>query len=299
MADAAASPAPDACKPRKRSADAQQLEADFRAEIARRGGTVEGDYVGVAKPIQVQCASGHVSYPQPRSALKGHGCVACAGRETGRSESRFREAVTVLGAEVIGPYIAVGKPIVIRCANGHESRPIPKNVLNGQGVCGMCARNAPGMTEAQFRLTVADLGGEVLGPFLNVNTPILIRCRNGHQGYPRPADVQRGIGICNACHGKTWDVFYTVVDDIRDILKFGITSGDSRWRLNCHKADGFDRVVRLHEKLPEGVARELENHVRFTLRDAGEHPVRGREYFPSRVLPVVLDVVDNHPAVAR
>jgi hypothetical protein len=33
------------------------------------------------------------------------------------------------------------------------------------------------------------------------------------------------------------------------------------------------------------------------LRDAREEPLRGREYFSVHVLPLVLDLVDNHPAV--
>lgn len=34
-----------------------------------------------------------------------------------------------------------------------------------------------------------------------------------------------------------------------------------------------------------------------SLRDAREEPVRGRESLPTRVLPLVLDAVDNHPDV--
>jgi hypothetical protein len=33
------------------------------------------------------------------------------------------------------------------------------------------------------------------------------------------------------------------------------------------------------------------------LEDAGEEPVRGREYFRDCVLPLVLDLVDNHPQI--
>lgn len=270
----------------------------FAAAVEARGGTVVGQYTSTVRPVHVVCAEGHDSYPTPRLVLKGAGiCRTCSGTNKGRSEPRFRQIISNLGGEVLGTYKSVNSPTLVRCPNGHECRPIPKNVLNGQGICGICARNAPGVSEAEFRRAVADMGGQVLGPFVGVSDPILVRCPQGHKGYPRPADVLRGTGICNACHGKTWDVFYTVVNDEIDVLKFGITSGDPRFRLNSHRSDGFHRVVRLHTKLPEGVARELENTVIACLRDARERPVRGREYFHVRVLPVVLDLVDHHPEI--
>ncbi|MPY47110.1 GIY-YIG nuclease family protein [Streptomyces acidicola] len=76
-------------------------------------------------------------------------------------------------------------------------------------------------------------------------------------------------------------------------MKFGITSGDPRPRLSDHARDGFDCVIRLIEGLPGDLAPRLERAVLAALRDAREAPVRGREYFPARVLGLVLDVVDG------
>ncbi|MFF4292083.1 hypothetical protein ACFY0N_00330 [Streptomyces vinaceus] len=86
-------------------------------------------------------------------------------------------------------------------------------------------------------------------------------------------------------------------DELNDVIKFGITSGDPRPRLGAHARQGLDSVVRLIEGLPGGVAPEIERTIRLALRDAGEKPVRGREYFRARTLALVLDLVDNHPAV--
>lgn len=132
--------------------------------------------------------------------------------------------------------------------------------------------------------------------WLGGRIPHRVRCANGHVGSPRPNDVLQGQGICAACVGKAWDVFYVVVDEEADVLKFGITTGDPRPRLKDHRAEGFSEVERLFPGLPEGVALELERNVLAALRDAGESPVRGREFFPARALPLVLDLVDHHPA---
>ncbi|MEU1919326.1 hypothetical protein ABZ742_04035 [Streptomyces albogriseolus] len=91
-------------------------------------------------------------------------------------------------------------------------------------------------------------------------------------------------------------MFYVVVDEISDIVKFGITSGDPRARLGIHARNGFDSVVRLLEGLPGDMAPRLERAVLAALRDAREAPVRGREYFPARVLGLVLDLVDGWTA---
>jgi hypothetical protein len=106
----------------------------------------------------------------------------------------------------------------------------------------------------------------------------------------------QGQGLCWRCKGSEPNVFYVVVDDLNDIVKFGITSGDPRPRLAFHARDGFDQVIRLAEGLPNDLAPRLERVVLAALRDAREAPVRGREYFPARVLALVLDLVDGWTA---
>lgn len=94
---------------------------------------------------------------------------------------------------------------------------------------------------------------------------------------------------------KPWDVLYVVTG--ADVAKVGITFGDPRARLAHHERGDLDQVVRLVTDLPDGVASELEQAVLAALHDAGERPVRGREYFPAQTLPLMLDLIDNHPAV--
>lgn len=148
--------------------------------------------------------------------------------------------------------------------------------------------------EAEFRARVEELGGCVLETeWLGVLKPHRIRCSAGHESTPRPTALQQGSGLCRTCGGKAWDVFYVVADDINDVVKFGITSGDPRPRLGRHACDGFDSVLRLVEGLPGDLAPRLERTIRAALEDAREAPVRGREYFPAHVLPLVLDLVDG------
>lgn len=134
--------------------------------------------------------------------------------------------------------------------------------------------------------------------YLGVREPHLLQCQEGHVFAASPLSVGRGQGECRLCVDRMWDVFYVVRDPLNDVIKFGITCRDGRIRLQVHARDGFDEVLRLHVGLPADTAPALERQVIAALNDAGEQPVRGREYFPARVLPLVLDLVDNHPAVS-
>jgi hypothetical protein len=109
--------------------------------------------------------------------------------------------------------------------------------------------------------------------------------------------VLGGEGACRLCKGKIWDVFYVVSDEAQNNIKFGITSGDPRPRLRNHARQGYKVVVKLLTGLPVGAAWKLERSIILHLRQAGEMPERGREYFPARALPLILDIIDHHPAI--
>ncbi|KOU99100.1 GIY-YIG nuclease family protein [Streptomyces sp. XY533] len=189
-------------------------------------------------------------------------------------------------------------PHRVRCAADHDCAPRPNDVRRGAGVCRTCAGNDSHAAEAAFRARLAELGATLLEPtWLGNHVPHRARCAAGHDCNPRPNSVQQGSGVCRSCAGKTWDVLYVVTSELDDVVKFGVTSGNPRPRLRDHAYDGLDVIVRLVTGLPEGAAVELERTLLAALRDAREVPVRGREYFPARVLPLVLDLVDHHPAI--
>lgn len=124
-----------------------------------------------------------------------------------------------------------------------------------------------------------------------------IRCAAGHISTPLPNGVQQGHGVCRHCSGKSWDAFYIVTNDDAGMLKYGITTGTGRSRLNDHRRQGFVTVHRFLSGLPGDTAPRLERHVGATLRLAGEEPVRGREYYPDHVTALVLKTVDTYPII--
>ena len=94
----------------------------------------------------------------------------------------------------------------VRCAAGHECKPVPGRVIAGVGICRTCTGQNPAVAEAQFRERLAELGAELLEPYINSVTRHHVLCAGGHDLYLRPGTVQaaRVIGrvICVICAGK-------------------------------------------------------------------------------------------------
>jgi hypothetical protein len=287
--------------------DPAAAEARFRARVAELGGEVlEPAWLGVDVPHRVRCAAGHVTSPRPHAVYDAQArgmplrrgiCRVCAGNDPEAAEARFRARLAELGAELLEPgWLGNDRPHRVRCAAGHECRPRPSGVVQGAGVCRVCAGNDRATAEARFRARVAELGGEVLGlAYLGAHVPVLIRCAAGHEALALPHYVRQGGGICRVCAGKAWDAFYVVADLARARIKLGITSGDPRPRLRQHRAAGYRDVVRLLTGLPGTVAPEIESACLAAVALAGYHPIRGREFYDADALAVVLDVADGYP----
>jgi hypothetical protein len=282
---------------RARSAAA---EAAFRARLAELGAELlEPLWLGNHARHRVRCAAGHGCAPTPANVWRGQGiCRECAGQHSGTAEATFRARVADLGGLVLGEYRGARLPVACRCASGHDCAPWPTAVQRGQGICQACSSRAPSqIAEAAFRARIADLGGLVLGEYGNGAVPVACRCASGHDCAPRPSTVQQGEGICRRCQGRDWDVFYVVASADGDRVKLGIT-GEGGRRLRDHRAAGYPVVVRLWVGLPGDLAPELERAALAALRLAGLAPIRGREYFDYRALPVVLDIADNWPGIS-
>lgn len=151
--------------------------------------------------------------------------------------------------------------------------------------------------EARFRARVAELGGTLIGSYVDTKTGVPAICAAGHECRPIPHNVMQRQGLCIKCARKEWDALYVVASAAA--VKFGISNGDSRRRLAEHRRAGYLTVVRLRIGLPSGIAQQIEDTVLATLRLAGSQPLRGREYFDIGALALVLDVVDNYPIEER
>jgi hypothetical protein len=272
--------------------------AAFSARVEELGGTViEPDWLGANKPHRVRCQAGHACTPRPGHVSRGTGvCRTCAGQDPAEAEAAHRARVIALGGTPLwDKWLGMGTPHQVRCAAGHTRSPRPTSIQQGGRLCRVCAGQDPVVAEAAFRARVIALGGTPLWTdWQGANHPYPVRCPAGHTSHPRPGNVRRGEGLCAACRGKTWDVFYVIsgTDAATGLatVKFGITSGDPKARLANHRRNGLVTQHAVWTALPQ--ARELESHLIRELPSLGWTPTRprSREYYLFAALPEVVSL---------
>jgi len=182
--------------------DPATAEASFRARLDGLGATpLYTKWLGVKRPYHVRCANGHDCQAWPDSIRRGRGpCRICARNDPAAAAAAFREALDRMGATLLErDWLGSMVPHRVRCIAGHNCRPMPASVQQGHGICRVCAGVDTATAEADFRARVEKVGGIVLGSYVNNKTPILVRCKAGHDSWPWPSSVQAGRGICLTC----------------------------------------------------------------------------------------------------
>lgn len=279
------------CRPCSGS-DPETAWLAFKARVEELGGAVvEPEWLGKDKRHRVICQQGHPCNPRPGYVRAGGGiCSVCSGNDPETAWMAFRARVKELGGTVVEPsWLGKGAQHRVICANGHPFTPTPNNIRTGTGRCLKCIGVDPVQCWAWFKARVEELGGAVLEPrWLGDGVPHRLICRDGHEVSTIPSGVKQGQGICRRCAGKTWDAFYVVEGPAS--VKFGITSGDPRPRLQTHARDGLTTQLLLEVNLPGDFAPGLETFIRLALADEGLVPVRGREYFPPEATPLILSI---------
>lgn len=182
------------------------LEALFRARLAELGATLlEPEWLGVHTKHRIRCRAGHEVSTTPGSIRHGYGpCRICARKDPAAAYAAFRKRLEELGATLLEPgWLGNHKPHRVMCRAGHACTPAPAMLhQKGRGICGICAGNSPAAAEARFRARLAECGAEMIGPYRSNKTKVHVRCAAGHDCYPRPAGVLRGLGPCRTCAEK-------------------------------------------------------------------------------------------------
>lgn len=178
-------------------------EQAFLARLAQLGATLlEPGWRGTDAHYKVLCAKGHENFPRPHYILQGDGiCRICARNDPTTAEMAFKSHLMAMGATPIyTKWLGVNHPHVVRCAVGHECKPYPSNVQQGQGICRICAGQDTVAAEIAFRAHLMAIGATTLfDKWLGAGRPHLIRCAAGHECSPRPNKVRLGQGICRVC----------------------------------------------------------------------------------------------------
>ena len=163
---------------------------------------VLGKYINSQTSILHKCTIDNYEwYASPSSILRGTGCPKCAGNIRKTHEEYVGELTIVnSNIEVIEKYQGANTSILHRCKiDGHEWNTAPTRILSGVG-CPKCAGNAKKTHKYYIEeLSIKNQDIEVIGGYINANTPILHRCKKHNiQWMAQPSSILQGCG-CKLC----------------------------------------------------------------------------------------------------
>jgi hypothetical protein len=173
----------------------------FREKIEARGGhVVEPSWLGRHRLHRIICAAGHETATYPSVVDRpGPACKTCSGNDPAESERTYLARLAEAGGQPLEPYVNSVTPVLVRCAQGHETKRLPSSIRDGHD-CLICSGYDKETVWQTFCRQVAERGGQVLEPKpLGSNKMHRVLCPEGHETTARPQWVQRGGGICGEC----------------------------------------------------------------------------------------------------
>ena len=174
--------------------DCKQLGIDLPIE----------SYVNTKVKIKHKCNKcGNIYLQTPDSHLRGRGCPKCGIKNITKTHETYVQECKKLGYDLpIERYKGTGKCIKHKCSRGHIYIQRPNNHLQGQG-CPICKQSRK--TTQSYIEDCKRLGYDLpIEEYVNVNTNIKHKCKQGHTYSQRPSHHLYGIGcpICSQSHGE-------------------------------------------------------------------------------------------------
>jgi hypothetical protein len=181
-------------------------KVSYHRGISEQGGRVIGEYEYALKGILCECGKGHFCSPAPTDIQQGKDmCGICSRTKpvpTGTPEERFRAKIAELGGQVVGEYINGNTRVTCRCSEGHPCEVMPRYIQQGRKMCDTCVKDDPNKPKRQFIDRIKELGGKVIGEYINSQTRVRCICKNGHDCNPLPAHIQQGRKMCPTCRNN-------------------------------------------------------------------------------------------------
>ncbi len=157
---------------------------------------VLGEFENLNTQIPCRCKKcGYEWTPLPATLLRGGGCPNCAGRPYINTSIFVTELADINpDIQIIGEYVNNHTPIKCKCRIcGYEWETSPKSLKRGHG-CRNCAGLVKKDTiQFQNELYAINQDIEVIGEYVNIRTPILVKCKIcGHEWEANPYSLLKG-----------------------------------------------------------------------------------------------------------
>ena len=171
-------------------------------------------YTGAFARITIRCAEGHTFATTATNVKRGGWCDMCKQRGNKYTGVEINDIITVRNGVLISEYVNRRVKITFKCDQDHVVSVWPHSILTG-GWCTVCAETDPVTAEKGFLKKVDEMGGTVLGKYVNAYTNVEILCDNGHIFHMQPSSVKHRGQWCSQCSRSGGEKFIEQV--IRDM----------------------------------------------------------------------------------
>lgn len=157
-----------------------------------------------------------------------------------KARQDFFDTVTKRGFTFIGPYISARCGVDVICPKGHPIKVNPLRFRQGAG-CKRCLRKDSQDAAVRFNIKIAELGGIIMGKYINAHTKVECVCEKGHVCKITPNAAQKALHLCRQCVTHRDEV----IKEFYDAAKLaGVTIigeyKDSRTPVACKCPKGHD-----------------------------------------------------------
>ena len=199
-------------------------------------------YVNNCTKIIIMCAyHGEFLQPSTKHINRGDKCRKCSGRDSETAKQNFIRRIQELGGKVLGMYVNSNTNVKCLCEKGHVCTPTPSNIKSGKGMCKVCTSGME-LSKQNFTNKIQELGGKVLGEYINNSTHVKCICKKGHICFSVPGRIQQGSGMCSICsqvgYSKTSIEWLTHIEKDNNI-KIQHAENGGEYKIGKYKADGY------------------------------------------------------------
>jgi hypothetical protein len=178
--------------------EAQELAMRFN------GKCLSAEYHGVRYPMQWECENGHQFEKTFRDISDGDAwCTICSG-QVKRTIEEMKEIAKSYGGKCLSDtYISNKHSLLWECSKGHQWLSPPSRVYLQKNWCNECRK----LDFDELKEIAKSRGGKCMSEdYLDANTKLLWKCKEGHMWFARPTNVKRGTW-CKKCYqeGIKWN----------------------------------------------------------------------------------------------
>ena len=160
------------------------------------GECISDKYILTTKKLKWKCDKGHIWEATPTSVKNQYWCPYCSGMIRLTLEKMKEIAQSHKGLCLSEKFVNRKTKLKWQCVNGHVWMSAPRNIVRGKW-CPICAVEyraslSRGNIE-KMRVVAKSRGGECLSDTYNLSiTPLIWRCKEGHEWKARPAGICAG-----------------------------------------------------------------------------------------------------------